>query len=88
MKSDWPGAFLAINWELDFSQASSFHRMLMTHKNFHFTSFSDRTNDKIFLKSPKTLLFCLMGFFKKKKNSAVTHNHIWVPNTMPSFRKN
>ena len=47
--------FLAITWELDFSQACSFHRMLMNHKNFHFTQIPDKTNDMIFLKSPKTM---------------------------------
>ena len=29
--------------------------MLMNHKNFHLTQFPDKTNDVIFLKSPKTL---------------------------------
>ena len=39
----------------DFSQACSFCKMLMNHKNFHFTQIPDKTNDMIFLKSPKTL---------------------------------
>ena len=47
--------FLAITWEPDFSQACSFHRMLMNHKNFDFTQIPDKTNDVIFLKSPKTM---------------------------------
>ena len=47
--------FLAITWEPDFSQACSFCRMLMNHKNFHFTQISDKNNDMIFLKSPNTL---------------------------------
>ena len=47
--------FLAITWEPDFSQACSFRRMLMNHKNFHFTQIPDKTNDMIFLKSPKTM---------------------------------
>ena len=47
--------FLAITWEPDFSQACSFCRMLMNHKNFHFTQIPDKTNDMIFLKSPKTM---------------------------------
>ena len=42
-------------WEPDFSQACSFCRMLMNHKNFHFTQIPDKTNDAIFLKSPKTM---------------------------------
>ena len=46
--------FLAITWEPDFSQACSFNRMLMNHKNFCFTEIPDKTNDTIFLKRPKT----------------------------------
>ena len=88
--------FLAITWEPDFSQACSFRRMSMNHKNFHFTQIPDKTNDIIFLKSPKTLflhhfwpflvIFVQWGFFPK--NLAVTHKYVWAPNTMPSFRKN
>ena len=47
--------FLALTWEPDFSQACSFCRMLINHKNFRFTQIPDKTNDMIFLKSPKTL---------------------------------
>ena len=47
--------FLGITWELDFSQACNFCRMLMNHKNFHFTQIPDKPNDAIFLKSPKTM---------------------------------
>ena len=47
--------FLAITSEPDFSQACSFHRMLMKQKNFHFTQMLDKTNDVIFSKSPKNL---------------------------------
>ena len=88
--------FLAITWEPDFSQACSFRRMLMNHKNFRFTQIPDKTNDTIFLKSPKTLflghvwpflvIFARWVFFQK--NPAVTRNYIWAPNTMLSFRKN
>ena len=49
--------FLDITREPDFSQACSFRRMLMNHKNFHFTQILDKTNDIIFLKSPKTMFF-------------------------------
>ena len=87
--------FWAITWEPDFSQACSFCRMLMNHKNFRFTQSPDKTNDMIFLKSPKTLfwghfwpflvIFAQLGFFPI--NLAVTHNYIWAPNTMLSFRK-
>ena len=47
--------FLAITWEPDFSQACSFCRMLMNHKNFHFTKLPDKNDDVIFLKSPKAM---------------------------------
>ena len=84
--------FLAITWELDFSQACSFRRMLMNHKNFHFTQISNKNNDVILLKSPKTKFlghfdhFCPMGIFSKKSGS-VTHKYTWTPNTTPIFRK-
>ena len=47
--------------ESHFSQACSFRRMLMNHKNFHFTQIPDKTNDVIFLKSPKTMF---LGHFR------------------------
>ena len=43
--------------------------MLMNHKNFRFTQIQDKTNDKIFLESSKTLIlghFCPMEIFSKK----------------------
>ena len=71
--------FLAITWEPDFSQACSFRRMLMNHKNFHFTQIPDKTNDMIFLKSPKTMFlghfwpFLPNGdFFQKNPGSHIT----------------
>ena len=86
--------FLAITWELDFSQACSFRRMLMNHNNFKFTQIPDKTNDVIFLKSPKNMFlghfrsFLRDGIFSKKSGS-VTHNYyIWAPNIMLSFKKN
>ena len=51
---------MAITWEQDFFQACSFRRMLMNHKNFHFTQIPDKTNDVILLKSPKTMF---LGYF-------------------------
>ena len=30
--------------------------MLINHKNFHFTQIPDKTNDAIFLKSPKNMI--------------------------------
>ena len=49
--------FWAITWESDFSQACSFHRMLMNHKKFNFTQIPDKTNDMIYLKGPKNLFW-------------------------------
>ena len=46
--------FLAITWEVDFSQACSFRRMLINHKDLHFTQTLDKSNNAIFLKSLKT----------------------------------
>ena len=46
---------LLMKLEPDFSQACSFCRMLMNHKNFRFTQIPDKTNDMIFLKNLKTL---------------------------------
>ena len=86
---------LAVIWEPSFSQACNFCIMLMNHKNFHITQIQDKANDMIFLKSPKTMflshfwlflvIFAWLGFFPK--NSAVTYNYIWAPNSMLSFRK-
>ena len=88
---------LAVTWEPDFSRVCSFRRMLMNHKNFHFTQIRDKTNDILFLKSPETMflshfwpflvIFAWWGFFSKKSGS-VTHNYIWVTNTMLGFKKN
>ena len=81
--------FLALTWEPDFSQACSLCRMLMKHKNFWFTQSPDKTNDVIFLKSPKTLFWghfwsfsSLRDFFQKIYLSHTTSN------AMLSFRKN
>ena len=78
--------FLSITWELDFSQAYSFWRMLMNHKNFHFTQITDKANNVIFLKSPKTMflghfltIFALCGFFSKKIR--LSHTTIYGPLT-------
>ena len=73
--------FLAIIWLPDFSQPSSFCRMLMNHKNFHFTQIPDKTNDVIFLKFwpfwPPWPFFTIFGHFCPmriffKKSSSVT----------------
>ena len=49
--------FWLITWEPDFPLACNFRRMLMNHKNSHFTQIPDKTNDMIFLKSPKKACF-------------------------------
>ena len=74
--------FPAIAWEPGSSQACSFLRILMNHKNFRFTKIPDKTNDVIFLKSPKTLLlghfspllviFTQSGFFTKMPALSLT----------------
>ena len=72
-------SFLAITWEPDFSQACSFRRMLINHKNFHFTQIPDETNDVNFLKSLKNMFlghfwpFLPDGIFSKKSGSVI-HN--------------
>ena len=67
--------------------------MLMNHKNIHFTQIPDKNNDMIFLKSSKTMFLVHFWSFLpdgdiSKKSDSVTHNYIWAPNTMLSFRKN
>ena len=94
--------FLARTWQPEFSQACSFCRMLMNHKNFHFTqNWHDARQTRQnwwhdFLKKSKKHVigplltifghFSLMKIFSRK-SSSVTHNYIWAPNSMLSFRK-
>ena len=59
----WPLKNTEITWESGFSQACSFHRMLMKLKNFHLTQIPDKTNDMIFLKSPKILFWVIFYHF-------------------------
>ena len=65
-------------WELDFSQACNFLRMLMNHKNFDFKKIPDKNNAVIFLKSPKTMFlgqfwpFLPYGFFFQKIQLCLT----------------
>ena len=53
---------LYITWEPDISQACSFRRMFMNHKNCYLTQIPDKTNDVIFLESPKTMF---LGYFSQ-----------------------
>ena len=47
--------FLTVTWGSDFYQACSLCRMSMNHNNFHFTQIPDKTNNVIFLNSPKAM---------------------------------
>ena len=63
--------------------------MLKGYKYFGSTSIPDKTNEEIFLKSPKNIfwvIFAKRELFQKKSGS-VTHIPIWVPNNTQSFRK-
>ena len=67
--------------------------MLMNHKNFHFTQIPDKSNDVIFLKSPKPCFWAIFDHFWSflpdadffENFGSVTHNYVWAPNTMLSF---
>ena len=66
--------------------------MLMNHKNFDFTQIPDKTNDMIFLKSPKTMFlghfwqFLPDGDFFQKIQ--LCHTQLYMaPNIRLSFRK-
>ena len=58
----------------------------MNHKKFRFKPIPDRTNDVIFLKSPKTLFWTIFDhfwsflynedFFQKKSGSVVTELYV------------
>ena len=85
--------FLAITWEPDFSQACSFHRMLMNNKNFHFTQIPDKINDMIFLKSPKIMFLGHFGPFLPNadvfQKIQLCHTQLYMaPNIKLSLRKN
>ena len=67
----------------------------MNHNNFHFTEILDKTNDNFLKKSKNHVFgpfltifghFCHMAIFSKQ-SASVTHNYIWAPNTMLSFKK-
>ena len=64
-----------------FPSMQSFCRMLMNHRNFCFTQIPDKTNDMIFLGSPKTLrilvTFAQWGLFPKIL--ALSHITIYGP---------
>ena len=85
--------FLSLTWELDFSQAWSFRRMLINHKNFDFTQIPDKDNDMIFLKSPKTMFLGHFGPFLPNadvfQKIQLCHTQLYMAaNIKLSFRKN
>ena len=86
LKSHWLRAIFAFTWELDFSQACSFLRMLMNHKNFDFTQIPGKTNDIIFLKSPKTMFLGHFWAFLPDRNFSqkiqLSHTTIYGPLTL------
>ena len=55
LKSHCLKAIFVFTSELEFSQACSFLRMLMNHKNCDFTQIPVKTDDLIFLKSRKNM---------------------------------
>ena len=73
--------FLALTWELDFSQACSFCRTLMNHNNFDFTKTTDKTNDMIFLKSLKTMFLGHFDHFWSFLPNGDFFQKIWLSHT-------
>ena len=79
--------FLALTWEPDFSQAWSFRRMLMNHKNF--TQIPDKINGKIFFKNSRSLflghfwpfLLTFAPWRFSQKNPALSLTTIYGPLT-------
>ena len=85
--------FLSLIWELDFSQACCFGRMLMNHKNFDFTQISDKTNNAIFFISPKTKFLGHFWPFLPDRDLfekiQLCHTQLYMaPNIKLGFRKN
>ena len=73
---------LYLTWELDFFPGMQFPQMLMNHKNFDFTQIPDKTNDVIFLKSPKTMF---LGHFRPFLLDQHFFQKIWLCHTQPSY---
>ena len=73
------------NLRIRFFPRMQFSQNFKNHKNFRFTKITDKTNEKISLKSPKTLFFgplvsfARWGFFQK--NPALSHTSIYWPLT-------
>ena len=55
LKSHWSSTILDYNLRTRFFPSMQFSQNFKNHQNFRFTKIPDKTNDKIFLKSPKTL---------------------------------
>ena len=89
LKSHWPRAIFGHNnLRARFFPVCSFCRMLKDHKNFRFTAIPDKTNDFIFLKSPKKPCFwpflIIFDINFPQKNSVLSHITKYVPLT-PSY---
>ena len=90
------GPFCPKSREREFSQIWDFRRKLANHNTLHFRSFLAKTNDSIFRKSPKTLIFCpfldpFCPFLGKwefpEKSGSVTFLHLWSLNFMQKNKK-
>ena len=55
--------FLALTWEPDFSQAWSFRRMLMNHKNFRLHRFLTRLMVRFSSKTPEACFWAIFDHF-------------------------
>ena len=82
---------LAIIWKPDFCQTCSSCKMLKDHSYFHFRAFSDKTNDMIFLKIPKTLFsyqfWLFLVFFSQRAffSKSPLHTSPRSPSSKQSF---
>ena len=81
LKSHWQKAIFGYNLRTRFSQACSFCRTLMTHKNFCFTQIPDKTNGVIFLKSPKPCFGAIFDHFWSFLPDRVFFHKIWLCHT-------
>ena len=71
--------------------------MLMNHKNFHFTQISDKTNDVVFFKNPKTMflghfwsflvIFGQWGFLPKNPAKFQKKTNEQIPRKLMDRRK-
>ena len=88
-----PEPLFAIIWETRFFPSMQFSQNVNESEGLSLTQIRDKTNDKIFLKSPKTMylghfwaFLPKWRFFPEKCRSQ--HNYTWDSNTTLRFRKN